>query len=249
MDTWTWQKWAVFAAPGALVVLGLLVVLVMRSTFRTRHRMDHQLQADPDITTWLVLFSWSNKVLYLPTIFASLLAAGLAHFWPEGPLAPVVAPVWITVFVINFLVEEYEVNLKLLLITALTFLALFLWLAYLEWLMPFLNVFKNFNPAINATGYLVIGLMFLAAIGISWLKGLFYYVAITHNYLNIKSVRIDTSNFLERLLGFGKIVVTFADHSRSPMILLVSNIGDCATKLDTIRGKLAVEHHAPGVNA
>lgn len=263
MENWTWQKWAVLAAPGALVVLGVLVVFVMRRTFRTRHRMDHQLQADPDITTWLVVFSWSNKILYLPTIIASLLAAGLMFLRPEGPHTPVVAPVWLTVFFLNFLVEEYEINLKILLITTLSLVVLFMWLYILEWLKPFVEIFRHFNAVINATVYLVIGLIFLAAIGVSWFRGLFYYVAITHNYLNIKSgptesdelinrenfsVRVDTGDFLERLLGFGKIVITFADHTRSPLILLVSNFGGCAMKLDEIRGKVAVEHHAPGVN-
>jgi hypothetical protein len=142
-------------------------------------------------------------------------------------------------------------------------MVLFLWLSYLAWLTNFLDFFKGFNGSMNGTVYLAIGLIFLAAIGVSWLRGLFYYVAITHNYLNIKSgptesdelinrenfsVRVDTSDFLERLLGFGKIVITFADHNRSPMILLVGNIGYVATRLDAIRGKLAVEHHAPGVN-
>ncbi|MCD6364588.1 MAG: hypothetical protein J7M14_01805, partial [Planctomycetes bacterium] len=106
----------------------------------------------------------------------------------------------------------------------------------------------------------VIGMIFLCAIVISWIKGLFYYVAITPNYMNIQvgptetgeqiareqySTRIDTGDFLERLFGFGRIVITFRDQRRQPIMMLVSRIGKTAAKLESIRGKLAVDRYQP----
>ena len=102
--------------------------------------------------------------------------------------------------------------------------------------------------------------MFMLAILIAWLRGLFYYVAITPNYMNIQvgptetgeqiareeySTRIDTGDFLERLLGFGRIIITFSDQRRQPMMLLVGRIGKKAALLESIRGKLAFDRHQP----
>jgi len=91
-------------------------------------------------------------------------------------------------------------------------------------------------------------------------RGLFYYVAITPNYLNIQSgptetgeqvsreeysTRIDTGDFLERLFGFGRIIITFSDTRRQPLFLLVGRIGKKASTLESIRGKLAVDRYQP----
>ncbi len=264
MHYWSWQKWAVFLAPAGLIVLGMLIVLALRNTLRSRFRMQQQLAADPDIIEYLVVYNWSDKILYLPMILASLLAATIMYIAPQGDHSRVVAAIWLTIFFLNFIVDEYEINIKVLIIFVLCVIVLFLWLSYLDWVAGFINLFRNFDATMNGTTYLVIGLIFLAAVGVSWLRGLFYYVTITPNYLNIKSgptdtdelinrenfsIRTDSSDFLERLLGFGKIVITFTDHSRTPLILLVGRIGQRTAKIEALRGKLAVEHHAPGVNA
>jgi hypothetical protein len=82
-----------------------------------------------------------------------------------------------------------------------------------------------------------------------------YYVAITPNFMNVQSgptetgeqifreefsTRIDTDDFLERLPGFGRIIVTFADQRRQPLMLLVGWIGRKAARLESIRGKIVV---------
>ncbi len=265
MGDWSWQKWAIFAVPFALLALGGLAWLLLRKTLRTRNRMERQLRDDPDINEWLVVFNWSRKVLYVPTILASLLAAALMYLKQWGVLptlnGELVGGVWLAVFFLNFLVDEYELSIKVLLIIILCAIVLGLWLTLLDWLQPFLRVFTRLDIAISGTGYVVISAIFLLAIAISWLKGLFYYVAITPNYMNIQvgptetgeqvsreefSTRVDTGDFLERLLGFGRIMVTFADQRRQPMMLLVGKIGKRAARLESIRGKLAVDRYTPG---
>jgi hypothetical protein len=93
-------------------------------------------------------------------------------------------------------------------------------------------------------------------VGISWLRGLFYYVAITPNYIDIQvgptesgeqigredyNTKIDTSDFLERLLGFGRISITFKDRSRPPLTLLVWRIHKKAEMLEQVRATFAVD--------
>lgn len=259
MFDWPWQKWVIFAIPFAIVLFGLIAWALLRKTIRTRSRVNRHLRDDPDINEWLVVFNWSRKVLYVPTIIVSFIAAIIMYIAPEWAHAPIVGGAWLGVFFANFLVDEYELSIKVLLIGILCATVLVLWLTFMEWLMPFLRLFRHLAITINGTGYLIIALMFLLAIGISWLRGLFYYVAITPNYLNIQigptetgeqisreeySTRVDTGDFLERLLGFGRIIITFADQRRQPMMLLVGRIGKRAAKLESIRGKIAVDRYA-----
>ena len=264
MLAWTWQRTAVFCVPFVLVAIALVALALLRKTLRTRVRTAGHLRDDPDINEWLVVFGWSRKILYVPTIVASLLAWLLMLLIEAGHLGldpGIVGGVWLAVFILNFLVDEYEMSIKILMLILLCAAVLFIWLAFLGWLGRFLSFFGAVRASMNSTVYLILAALFLLAVGIAWLRGLFYYVAITPNYLNIQvgptetgeqvsreeySTRIDTGDFLERLLGFGRIVITFSDQRRQPMLLLVGRIGKKAARLESIRGKLAVDRYQAG---
>lgn len=260
MANWDWKMWVVFSIPFALLLAGFLALMLLRGTFRTRIGMAAQLKADPDMVEWLVVFDWSRKVLYVPTIIASLIAAGLTCLRDHGVFPNMdmglVGGIWLAIFFLNFLIDEYVINLKVLIVTTLLVLAMLLWLDHLNWLKPFLHSFRHFGIQISSMGYLVLAGVFSLAVLISWIKGLFYYMAITPNYIGIQSgptetgeqisredynTRIDTGDFLERLLGFGRLIVTFHDPRRAPLSLLVCGVGRKAKKLECIRGILAVE--------
>jgi hypothetical protein len=123
--------------------------------------------------------------------------------------------------------------------------------------VDFLRLFKHLALSISATGYLFVGIIGLLTIFISWLKGLFYYVTITPNYMNLQegptetgeqigredyNSRLDTSDFLERLMGFGKIIITFKDNERQPISVLVWRIQKKAQLLEKVRAKFAIDY-------
>jgi hypothetical protein len=260
LGEWTASRIVILAIPAILVLLGLIVWGFLRKTIRSRLRTEKQLREDPDINEWLVVFGWSRKVLYVPTILTSAVAA-ILMFSHQGEIwNPVIGGVWLGIFFLNFLVDEYEISIKVLLIVILCAFVLCLWLSLLGWLTAFLRLFKLLNITMNGTAYLIIALILLLAVFISWLRGLFYYVAITPNYMNVQvgptetgeqisreeySTRVDTGDFLERLLGFGRIVITFSGQRRQPMMLLIGRIGRKAAKLESIRGKLAIDRFQP----
>lgn len=259
---WTLAEWIVAFMPLILLALAALTWLFMRNTIRTRIRVAKSLKQDPDINEWLVAFNWSRKILYMPTIVLSFaFAVVMLFFKPESAVGNVLGGIWLLVFLANFLVDEYEMSLKVLFLAILVFLLVAGWLYFLGWFGRVWAFVQHVSFTMNWTGYLLLGLIFLTAVAVSWFRGLFYYVAITPNYLNLQtgptetgeqisreeySTRIDTGDFLERLSGFGRIVITFADHRRPPLILLVGNIGEKAKTLESIRGKLAVDYHQPG---
>jgi len=257
MNEWTSKQWLVFWIPFLLLGLAGLAFLLLRKTFRTRFEMARQLTQDADIHEWLILFDWSRKVLYTPSILVSLIAGIVLSIWNVSDSGQqIIGGIWVAVFFLNFLIDEYEMNLKVLLMGVLLFVAMLLWLIFLDWAKPFFDSFRALGIRIDAAGYFVFAAVFFLAIAVSWVRGLFYYVAITPNYLSIQvgptetaeqisreefSTRIDTGDFLERVQGYGRLVVTFKDHTRLPVALLVRRVGLVSPKLESIRGKLAVD--------
>ncbi|HUT62289.1 MAG TPA: hypothetical protein VNA25_31000 [Phycisphaerae bacterium] len=253
---WDTKRILIFVAPFALILIGVLIVLLMRKTLRTRFRMNRQLREDPDIKEWLVVFDWSRKILYVPTVAASLAACVLTAVIANDTTHRIIGGVWFATFFMNFLIDEFEMSVKVLLIVVLLAALLTLWLLFMDWLWPFVRFFRHLGIRMSWIGYLLLAAVFSFAIFMSWLRGLFYYVAITPNYINFQtgptetgeqisreeySTRVDTGDFLERLMGFGRIIITFADQRRQPMMLLVSHIGKRAASLESIRGVMTVD--------
>ena len=232
-----------------------LACFLFRKPLRTRLRMQKSLKEDPDINDWLVIFEWTPKILYVPTIVASFLAAPLSCI--DSIPRPAIGGVWFAIFFLNFLVEEYNISIKILLITIVSLGFFLLWLHLLGWVGGFFGLFKHIAVSMNTTVYLLVGIIGLLAIFFSWLKGLFYYMSITPNYMNIQegptesgeqigredyNSRIDTSDFLERIMGFGRIIITFKDRKREPIAVLVWRIQKKAQMLEQVRAKFAIDH-------
>jgi hypothetical protein len=259
----TSNKMIAFYIAIGLSVIAIIAWLLLRKTLRTRLRMEKTMRKDPDIDEYLVVFDWTPKVLYFPTIIASFIVAVLMYLH-EGEIwffsslnANLITNIWFVIFFFNFLTEEYNITITVLLTSLLSIGFLLLWLHLFGWVADFLGLFKRFTLHINSTVYLLVSVIGLLAIIISWLKGLFYYVTITPNYLNLQegptesgeqigredyNTRIDTSDFLERLLGFGKIVITFKDKKRQPITLLVYAIRKRAQLLEKVRAKFVIDH-------
>jgi hypothetical protein len=196
-------------------------------------------------------------------MIASIVASILMYLqegqiWFFGSINPeIIGGFWFVIFFLNFLVEEYNITIMVMIIGLLSIGFIFLWLNLVGWVSGFINLFKHFALSISSTGYLLVSIIGLLTILISWLKGLFYYVTITPNYMNLQegptetgeqigredyNTRIDTSNFFSRLLGFGKVVITFKDKKRQPIALQVSSIKSKAQLLEKIRAKLVIDH-------
>ncbi|MCP4608341.1 MAG: hypothetical protein GY845_06470 [Planctomycetes bacterium] len=257
---------AIYIAVGLAVAI-IVAWLLLRQTLRTRLRMKKIMTEDPDIDDFLIVFDWTSKILYFPTMIASIVAANLmflqeADLWFFSSINPkIIGSAWFIIFFLNFIIEEYDITIMVLLTSLLGIAFLFLWLNLVGWVSGFLGLFKHFALSISATGYLLVSIIGLLTILISWLKGLFYYVTITPNYMNLQegptetgeqigredyNTRIDTSDFFGRLLGFGKIVITFKDRKRQPICLQVSNIRSKAQLLERVRAKLVIDHSFKG---
>jgi hypothetical protein len=260
------MDWTSNSMIAVYIVLGFAAAavatwLVMRRTIRTRLRTQREVRDDPDIHDWLVVFDWSRKILYVPTLAASVVAAVLMLLHENGVIGGETTPrliggLWFLVFLLNFIVEEFDVNVKVVLIGALCVLALFLWLHLLGWVGAFVRLLLGLDIRIGPVAYLAVTLLGVIAIAVAWIKGLFYYAVFTPNFMNIQwgptesgdhiaredfNTHIDTSDILERLLGFGRILVIFKDQKHPPLTFLVWRIGKRSKKLEAVRGKFAID--------
>jgi hypothetical protein len=257
MGDWTSTQIIVFIAPFAIILLGLILWLFMRRSIRTRFRMDQQLLKDPDISEWLVVFGWTRKVIYLPVILLSLVFFILSLLLKEP--SGTMGAIWLGFFLVNFMIEEYDAGIKELLLLVLGLGGMVLWLSYLHWLDDLWMFLGGISADMNGVAYLIFALIFLVAICVSWIRGLFFYVAFTPNYVNIQkgptesgqqigreeiSTIVDTEDLLERMLGFGSILVTFRDARQEDIRLLVWGIGKKSRKLESIRGAIVIERHS-----
>jgi hypothetical protein len=253
---WGWEQWAILSIPFALIALTLLVFVVFRGTLRTRLRVAMQFRDDPDVNDWLIIYDWSHKALYAP---AAVMVAIDWRMLPADPTSQVIGGIWLGTFVLCFLIDEYQVSLKVLGSTVLLAVLVCLWLYQLGWLGRSFHALGRVSVSMSWMGFLFFGLLFSIGVVTSWIKGLFCYVAITPNYMNIQggltetaeqvsredyTTRVDTGDFLERILGFGRIVITFRDSRRLPMMMLVGGIGKKTQALETIRGKVMVDTHS-----
>ncbi len=265
MPAWSWtsnQMIALYIAIG-LLLASVAAWFILRKTLRTRRAMERQLREDPDINDWLVIFGWTPKVLYIPTIIVAVLASLLMFMQESGwkifaGINPrTVGGIWFAVFFINFIIEEYHVSIKVIIIALVSTGFLLLWLHLLGWVGGFLRLFTSLAFSISGTGYLLMAIFGLLTILISWLRGLFFYVAITPNFLNLQegpteageqigredyNTKVDTGDFLERLFGFGRISITFKEKSRLPLTLLVWRVQRKAEMLEKVRAKFAIDY-------
>ena len=280
---WGWlvnkKMIALYVALGvALIILIGWFFLVRREVVRTRLKVKATLMSDPELTRsengkviaeFLIVFNWTQKVLYLPTILASLLAAVLICViqpepteWFTGEMdlkmvrmIELIGGIWLGIFFLNFLIEEYNIRLMVIITSLVSAGFLILWLYLSGWLDSFFRLFKYLDVFMSWTGYLLVAVIGLLTILVSWIKGLFYYVTITPNYINLQegltetgtqiarrdfSTSVDTTDLLERLLGFGKIKITFKRSEREPVILYVWRIGAKAKKLEEMGTKTIV---------
>lgn len=264
--------WATPKMIAFYVIVGIAIIAVMgwfllKSTGRTRLGMKQTLNLDEDLAggEFLIVFDWSQKVLYLPTVIASFIAAVFMYFLdpdPALPLSPeviriieIIGGVWVAIFFFNFLIEEYNVRLMVIVLSLVSMGFLLLLLILFECMGSFFKLFKHLDVFISWKGYLLAGLIGFLTIVVSWVKGLFYYIVVTPNYLNIQEgltetgkqiarrdfhTSVDTTDLAERLFGFGKVIVTFKQSEKEPITLYVWRIGAKAKKLEEMGTKTIV---------
>lgn len=253
-----------FASGIVSFVIIAFVILLNRA--KTRWEMEERLFNEKG-EDYLVIFNWTKKILHLPTVIASFLAALIVWVCvskdgdPAGTARTVpviVGAAWFCVWLVCHTIEDYDFNLT-------TVIALFAAVLLVIVLASFGNAWDEIGKVLHKISitaspalYIGFGIAYSASIALSYVKGVFYYVAIEPNQITVQhkigedaetfqkmhyDVRVETAVDIFEWFFYdtGTIEITFHGGKRTPIDCYVGGIRKKAPRLGNILGVMAVE--------
>jgi len=245
----------VLAGVPLLLVLGFLCLVVM---VKTRWDAERKLYEDPDINQWLVCFNWSKNILHLPTvIFSAALAFAI---WKNPSHIRIFSTIWCFVFIVCEIIKDKDLSLWKLLSVFIFFAFLgigFVSIEKIDWVG---RQFMKINIQVSSHFMILIGIYFLLDICACFIIGVFWYYRFEPNQLVVEkgmaqnadlldredyNATVETTNdFIEWLLGMGKIRVEFKVGNRQPKEIYVGRIKNKSEWIKSIMGKKALDLHS-----
>ncbi len=250
-----------FASGIAGFAILAFVALMRRAT--TRWEMEQRLHDDKDIHDWLVIFNWTKKILHIPTVACAFLAAFIVWLYSDSEnsaaIGNIVGATWFCVWLFCHIIEDNNIGLA---VAVAIFVAVVLFAA----LAVFGGVFRDIvefaaewihisaSPAL----YIGFGLVYLMSIAMSYIKGLFYYVALEPNQMIVQFKIGEDGETFQRMqydarveatvdifewffFNMATIKIQFRDGKRSPMEFYVGRIKKKAGWLSAVLGVTAID--------
>jgi MFS family permease len=244
---------------GIIAFMGLMRRATTRWDMEARLGARHKAKA---ISHWLVIFNWTRKILHIPTIVFAFLAAFIMWLYSDSEniesIGSIVGAIWFCVWLFCHTIEDNNISLSVA-IALFGGLLLFTVLAIFgevdDEIIGAVQTIRIFaSPAL----YLGFGLAYLTSIGLSYVKGLFYYVAIEPNQMIVQFKIGEDGETFQRMQYDARVEATvdifewffydtatikiqFHGGKRSPMEYYVGRIKRKAEWLSAVLGVTAVE--------
>lgn len=244
-----------FASGIAGFAILAFVALMRRAT--TRWEMEQRLHNDKDIHDWLVIFNWTKKILHIPTVVCAFLAAFIVSLYPEW--GKTVGAAWFCVWLFCHIIEDNNIGLAVA-IAIFVAVVLFVALAVFGGVLGVIGEFiaKRIHITASPALYIGFGLAYLASIAMSYIKGLFYYVALEPNQMIVQFKIGEDGETFQRMqydarveatvdifewffFDMATIKIQFRDGKRSPMEFYVGRIKKKAGWLSAVLGVTAID--------
>jgi len=262
-DVFSWtdpEAIALYFAAG-IFSFGIIVFISLMRRATTRWEMEQRLRDNKDINDWLVIFNWTRKILHLPTIVFSFLAAFIMLLYPADDfptVAKIVGACWFCIWLFCHIIEETNISLSV----AIAIFAGTILLAVLALFGKVLDdmarivslICLKASPAL----YVLFGLTYLSSIVLSYMRGLFYYIALEPNQMIVQFKIGEDGETFQRMQYDARIEATvdifewfffqtatikiqFRDGKRSPMEFYVGRIRKKAEWLSAVLGVTAID--------
>ncbi len=240
-------SYIVFGITFTALVIG--VILKQTKSIRTRIARDNELRQDRNINVWLTTFDWTWLILFVPTIFITILCGVIGYLinWaiPDGtialPLHRAMGGIVFGFLCINAAVVIFKLTPTrvLLFIISLMALCLILLLMGIDVFLHFFGTFKHLGIKVDPLGYILMGYVGFFFLRLIWIAGLFEYIVIVPNRLDIQRglsesergiqrkdfrISIDTEDVILRLFKVGRIIISFPQSDRLPLSYLTTQI-------------------------
>jgi hypothetical protein len=246
-------SWVSLRMISTYVVIGITLtailggyVLKKTRSIRTRIDRDNDLRQDRNISVWLTTFDWTWLVLFVPTMAVAVLCGIIGYIidWVDpanSMVHRILGGVCFGFLCLNAAVVVFKLTPTrvLLFVSAVVAFCLILLLMGVGVCLSFFEKFKYLGVRVDPLGYLLIAYVGFFFLRLIWITGLFEYVAMAPNRLDIQMglsesergiqrkdfrVSIDTEDVILRLFKVGRIIISFPQSDRLPMSYLVTGI-------------------------
>jgi hypothetical protein len=245
-----------------LVIAGEIVLIITLKTARTRYSVEKMILNHGDVHEYAILWDRPRWVLFTPVMGVSILFGicmllSDAGWFPQAITPRMLGGIWVVLCVLNVLVEQFHMSIKVVFIVVPTLGALLLLLHLINYADDVIHLVRYAAVAVPAKLYFMTAFVVALVMLIGWIQGLFYYMAITPNVADLQrgltetgrqiknadyDVDFDATDVVERwLFGFGRIIISFRDPSRPPMVFFVPHASKTDDRIRRVRSVTAID--------
>ncbi|MBS3764642.1 MAG: hypothetical protein KGZ25_15190 [Planctomycetes bacterium] len=247
-----------------IIIAGVLAVLVLLNVARTRYSVEQRILEHREVHEYVILWDRPRWVLYFPTlvlaiVFGIYVLLQSWHLVPEVPNREVLGGIWVSIAILNALVEQFHMSIKAVLILVPTIGALLLLLHLVGYADDAIRLVRYLCVEVTPKLYFMAAGVIAFVIFIGWIHGLFHYLAITPNVADLQrgltetgrqiknqdyDVDFDATDVVERwLFGFGRIIISFQDPNRPPMVFFVPHASNIDERIRRVRSVTAIDRY------
>lgn len=250
-----------YIASGVIVAAVLGFALLLK-TARTRYSVERHILEHRDVNEYVILWNRPRWVLYLPTMVLAIVFGAIGLFFEPGE-APfwanpaMLGGIWVGVAIFNVLVEQLHLSIKVVLIIIPSVGAFLLLLHLVGYADEAIKLFRHLAVVVPPKLYFIMALVLGTVILIGWIHGLFHYLAITPNVADMQrgltetgrqiknsdyDVDFDATDVVERwLFGFGRIIISFNDPNKPPIVYFVPHASSVDERIRRVRSVTAID--------
>lgn len=262
--------WGSNAMLAAYILSGTILaaegaVLVLLKTARTRYSVERKILEHPEVNEYVILWNRPRWILYLPTLLSALLFGVVSLVMQIDAVPQLAEPstlggIWVVICVLNVLVEQFHMSVKTVLIVVPTVGAVLLVLNLVGYAGEAVRLLRYAAVNVPMKLYFITAAVIGVVIFVGWIHGLFHYMAITPNVADLQrgltetgrqiknadyEVDFDATDVVERwLFGFGRIIISFHDPSKPPLVFFVPHASVVDDRVRRVRSVTAVDRAA-----
>jgi hypothetical protein len=248
------------------VLAAELAIIILLKTARTRYGVERQIVEHREVHEYVILWNRPRWILYTPAMILSVL---FGIYWyldgwevlPEAfseTFTPRMAGgIWVVLCILNVLVEQFHMSIKVVFIVVPTVGALLLALRLVGYAYEAVCLLEHFAVQVQPKLYMITAFVIALIILIGWVHGLFHYMAITPNVADLQrgltetgrqiknadyDVDFDATDVVERwLFGFGRIIISFKDPNRPPLVFFIPRASFVDERIRRVRSVTAID--------
>ena len=245
-----------------LILATVAAIAILVKTARTRYSVEQRIQRHREVHEYVILWNRPRWILYTPVMVISLVFGLFLVVQQSGLFSEAVSPrtlggLWMMACILVALVEQFHMSIKVVFIVVPTLGALLLVLHLVGYAGQAIKLLRHTAVDVHPKLYFMTAFLIGLIILIGWIHGLFHYLAVTPNVADLQrgltetgrqiknedyDVDFDATDVVERwLFGFGRIIISFREPNRPPMVFFVPHASVVDEQIRRVRSVTAID--------